>query len=70
MGGAAGGGPVELGVEPVELGQPVAARLVADGVGQPGEAVDGQQVGAVAPGQQAGGDGEVLAPRPAHHGGG
>ncbi len=46
-------GPLELGLEPVELGQAVALDLVADVVGQTGEPVDGQQMGAHPAGKEA-----------------
>ena len=62
MAGPAFGRPAQLGLEPVQLGQSVTLRLVADVVGQPGETVDGHQVGPHGAGQEPGGDGEVLVP--------
>jgi hypothetical protein len=62
---AAGKGAVEVGFQRVERGQAVARNLVAQGVGQAREAVQGQQVAAQPARQQAQGDGEVLRARPA-----
>jgi hypothetical protein len=58
---------VDLGVQPVEERDPVALRVVADLVDEPGEAVDGEQRAAKPCTQQAAGHGEVLAPGPGHH---
>ena len=56
-----GEGAVQLGLDPVELGEPVAGALVADVVDEPGVAVDGHQVCSLPAWQQPGRDDEVLA---------
>ena len=65
--GPALGRPMQLGLQPVQLGEPITLGLVADVVCQPGEAVDGHEVGAHRSGQEQRGDGKVLAAGLDHH---
>jgi hypothetical protein len=58
---------IDLVLEPVEEGQPVARRLVAELVGEAREAVDGEQPRALLAGKEAARDREVLAPGAGHH---
>ena len=61
----AGEGPLEVLFEGGEGRQAVAGELVAQVVGEAGEAVESEQVAAQGAGQEAQGDGEVLARRAA-----
>ena len=63
-------GSIELRFGPVELGQPVPLGLVADVIDEPGEAVDGEQMGPHGAGQRARGHREVLRTGLGHHIGG
>ena len=60
-------GPVEIPFEPVQSGQPVAGRGVAQLIDQAREAVDGEQVRTDTSRQSPAGDGEVLALGTRHH---
>src|SRR5438552_7278844 len=58
---------LEVALDPVQGGEAVALRGVAELVDEACEAVEREQVGAAAAGEQAARDGEVLAPRARHH---
>jgi hypothetical protein len=57
----------ELFGEPVKECRPVALRLIADVVGQPGKAIDRQEMSANSARQKSRGDGKILSTRLTQH---